>query len=93
MQPGKARTIDLGVVAWRTCVCAYLSVVVSVRGSKVPAESDVSGVFAEERIRGAEGVAGRAQHWVCPARGDTVLGAEAVQTEPAGATAGQTKVC
>jgi hypothetical protein len=74
-------------------VCAYLSVVVSVRSGKVPSERDVGRVLAEQRICGAECVAGRAQHRVCPARSDAVLGAEAVQTEPAGATACQTKVC
>lgn len=67
---------------------AYLSVVVSVRSGKVPSECDVGLILAEERIRGAECVAGRAQHGVCPARCGTVLDTEAVQSEPARAAAG-----
>lgn len=94
MRPGMART---NVFSQRLSlhgfvVCTHLSVVVSVRGGKVSSERYVSGILAEEWIRGAEGVAGRAQHGVGPAGCDATLGAEAVQAEPAGAAAGQTKV-
>jgi hypothetical protein len=91
MQPGRARTIYSAL--WLHCFgFTHLSVVVSVRGGKVAAERYVGGILAEEWIRGAECVTGRAEHGVGPAGCGAALGAEAVQAESAGAAARQSKV-